>query len=82
MASFKLSTEELASLFEPDNIRHGDSIEALKNWGKIEGLESLLHTNYRKGIYKDSKDHEARIKAYGDNQPIVKPPKTIWELIV
>jgi len=35
----------------------------------------------QKGIYKDSKDHEARIKAYGDNQPIVKPPKTITELV-
>jgi hypothetical protein len=80
--NFKLTKDELANLFEPDNIRHGDSIEWLKNSGKIEGLEGLLHTNYRKGIYKDSKDHEARTKAYGDNQPIVKPPKTIWELIV
>lgn len=35
----------------------------------------------QKGIYKDAKDHEERIKAYGDNQPIVKPPKTIWELV-
>ena len=32
-------------------------------------------------IYKDAKDHDARIKAYGDNQPIVKPPKTIYELV-
>lgn len=82
MANFKLSKDQLANLFEPDNIRHGDSIDALKSWGKIEGLEGLLHTSYRKGIYKDSKDHESRTKAYGDNQPIVKPPKTIWELIV
>lgn len=36
-----------SALFEPDNIRHGDSIEAVKNWGKIEGLEGHLHTNYR-----------------------------------
>ncbi len=54
MTNFKLTIDELAycsyllrSLFEPDNIRHGDSIDSLKNWGKIEGLEGLLHTNYR-----------------------------------
>jgi hypothetical protein len=35
------------ALFEPDNIRHGDSIDNLKNFGKIEGLEAALHTNYR-----------------------------------
>jgi len=26
MAHFKLTTDQLANLFEPDNIRHGDSI--------------------------------------------------------
>jgi hypothetical protein len=35
----------------------------------------------QKGIYKDAKDHEARVKHFGDNQPIVKPPKTIVELV-
>ena len=28
------------------------------------------------------KDHQKRIEAFGDNQPIVKPPKTIWELVL
>ena len=54
MTSFKLTIDQLAYIisyirncFEPDNIRHGDSIEALKGFGKIEGLENALHTNYR-----------------------------------
>jgi hypothetical protein len=64
MTNFKLNIEELAyfsylprSLFEPDNIRHGDSIDALKNWGKIEGLEGLLHTNYRVWLLVNSERH-------------------------
>jgi len=79
---------QLRSLFDPDNIRSGDSLQTLKDLGKIEGLETALHTHYRviisliqKGIYKDAKDHEARVKHFGDNQPIVKPPKTITELV-
>lgn len=36
----------------------------------------------QKGIFNDEKDHQRRIDEYGDNQPIVKPPKTIWELIM
>lgn len=30
----------------------------------------------------DAKDHQKRIDDYGDNAPIVKEPKTIWELIM
>ena len=30
----------------------------------------------------DAKDHQKRIDDYGDNQPIVKPPKGIMELIM
>jgi hypothetical protein len=33
-------------LFEPDNIRNGDSIGKLGDWGGLEGLQGLLKTNY------------------------------------
>jgi len=38
----------------------------------------------QKGITKDteSSDHKRRINAFGDNQPILKEPKTILELIL
>jgi len=36
--SFKLSVEELTSIFDPDHIRNGEALETLKGWGKIEGL--------------------------------------------
>jgi Ca2+ transporting ATPase len=39
-----------------------------------------LRTNFRKGIVKDYKDHERRITNYGDNKPIVKEPKTLFEM--
>lgn len=61
MSAFKLSIGDLSTLFEPDNIRHGVSVERLKEWGGIPNLENLLKTNFRKGIVKDSKDHEQRI---------------------
>jgi len=72
-----LSIDDLADLFQPDNIREGVSVTRLKEWGGLEGLEKLLNTNYQRGIFSDPKDHQKRADEYGDNQPIVKPPKTI-----
>jgi len=79
--SEQLSVHDLSGLFDPDSIRNGDSVETLNTWGGIVNLESLLKTNFRKGIVKDYKDHERRLQSYGDNKPIVKEPKTVWELI-
>ena len=53
----------------------------VKSWGGIPNLEPLLKTNFKKGIPKDARDHERRVTQFGDNLPIVKPPKTIWELV-
>ena len=36
----------------------------------------------KRGIFNDPKDHQKRIDEYGDNQQIVKDPKTIMELIL
>lgn len=40
------------------------------------------HIATQRGLTHDKKDHEARIEKYGDNQAIVKPPKTILELVI
>lgn len=45
----------------------------------ISGYSSFLYS--QKGIVKDAKDHEKRVESYGDNKPIIKPPKTIKELV-
>jgi magnesium-transporting ATPase (P-type) len=45
-------------------------------------LQSTFFTIAQKGIVKDTKDHEQRVNSYGDNAPIVKPPKTIMELVL
>jgi len=41
----------LRSLFDPDNIRNGESLQTLKELGKIEGLEKVLKTDYRVIVY-------------------------------
>lgn len=41
-----------------------------------------MRTNFQRGIINDIKDHEKRIDEWGDNLPIIKPPKTITELIL
>ena len=81
MASFKLTIDQLAyfifylrNLFEPDNIRHGDSIEALKGFGKIEGLENALHTNYRVTLLLFRKEYTKIPKI---TKPESRPTETI-----
>lgn len=41
----------LRSLFDPDNIRNSESLQTLKELGKIEGLEKVLKTDYRVTVY-------------------------------
>jgi len=49
----------------------------------VDFLQGYQHLT-QKGISKDSgsNDHKRRANAFGDNQPIVKEPKTIFELIM
>lgn len=41
-----------------------------------------MRTNFQRGIVTDPRDHEKRMEDWGDNQPIIKPPKTIMELVL
>ncbi len=45
-------------------------------------LQSKNLSNLQKGVVRDEKDHEQRRERYGDNAPIIKPPKTIMELVL
>jgi len=74
--------DELSDLFQPDNVRSGHSLETIGKWGGIHGLEKGLSTSAKKGIHGDPTDIKRRNDVFGNNQPIVKPPKTIIELII
>ena len=54
----------------------------LRTWIKTPDQLSGNLSLIQRGIFNDEKDHQKRVENYGDNQPIVKPPKTIWELIL
>lgn len=48
----------------------------------MKGFEKGVATSLKKGIHGDAADVKKRTKVFGDNQPIVKDPKTIFELIM
>lgn len=79
---FAIKREALGELFQPDNIRDGHSLQKIEELGGPDGLCRVLNTNQKLGIETSSSSIQARIKAYGENENIVKPPKTFWELIV
>lgn len=33
------------------------------------------------GLTNNKEDHEKRVQAFGSNQPILKAPKTVWQLV-
>lgn len=37
---------------------------------------------YQNGISANSEDKAQRLQKYGNNDPIVKEPKTLWEMIL
>jgi hypothetical protein len=44
---FSLSANELADLFQPDNVRTGESLVKLGSWGGIDGVQKALRTNIK-----------------------------------
>ena len=61
-------------------------IEAI---GGYKGLEERLNTNrqvcflsIQTGISASQEDKNERIRKYGKNDPVVKPPKTLWEMVL
>ncbi|EGR29017.1 hypothetical protein IMG5_164760 [Ichthyophthirius multifiliis] len=80
--SFKITQKELCDLFQPDHIRDGESVKKLCDYNGIQGLASLLKTSLKNGIDSSQQSLLERQKAFGINEQIVKPSKTLWELII
>ena len=36
----------------------------------------------KNGLNESEEQRTKRIEAYGDNQPIVKPSKTLWQMVI
>jgi magnesium-transporting ATPase (P-type) len=54
-------------------------------FGSVKKSSNQFPGNFhftQKGIPNDPRDHEKRMNDWGDNAPIIKPPKTITELIM
>lgn len=54
----------------------------LERIGGYQGLESKLKTSLKNGIPGTASDNEWRAKKFGTNEPIVKPPRTIIDMIM
>jgi P-type Ca2+ transporter type 2B len=79
----ELSIEYFSELFEQSNIDSGKSLEMYNRLGTREGLLKKLGVYYNEGIQISKKeDIQRRIKTFGTNDPIIKEPKTLLELIV
>lgn len=48
---FSLSANDLSNLFQPDNVRTGESLAKLGSWGGIPGIEKALGTNIKVCFY-------------------------------
>lgn len=46
-------------------------------WDIPQGNASLI----KNGLNESEEQRAKRIEAYGDNEPIVKPSKTLWEMV-
>lgn len=74
--------EDLGDLFDLDEIRNGGSKAKVEEWGGIESFENSLISRLKSGISRNPDDHKRRVIQFGDNKPIIKKSKTIWELII
>jgi calcium-translocating P-type ATPase len=76
------SPEYFSELFVPNKEKEQLFAE-YKNLNGIAGISSKIKINIKTGIEtSNSKDIEERRRIYGNNDPIVKEPNTLWEYIV
>jgi len=79
---FAVRKTELCDFFDPDNIHRGISVEKLGKMGGTEGLLEKLKVSAKTGVNSDDQsDLDSRFMEFGRNDPIVKEPPTIWEMI-
>jgi len=79
----ELNVEYFNELFEQSNLDSGKSLEMYSRLGTREGLLKKLGVYYSEGLQINKKeDIQKRTKTFGTNDPIVKEPKTLLELII
>ena len=44
---YDFTADQLADLFQPDNVRNGDSLAKLGAWGGIAGIQKALQTDIK-----------------------------------
>ncbi|EAR95699.2 calcium-translocating P-type ATPase, PMCA-type protein (macronuclear) [Tetrahymena thermophila SB210] len=79
---FGVDKQTLSDLFQPDNIRDGHSLQKVEELGGVDGISRKLKTSPKQGIETTKTALKSRIQAFGENENIVKPPKSFWELVV
>ncbi|KAL4486593.1 hypothetical protein ABPG73_003897 [Tetrahymena malaccensis] len=79
---FGVDKQTLSDLFQPDNIRDGHSLQKVEELGGVDGISRKLKTSPKQGIETTKTALKLRIQAFGENENIVKPPKSFWELVV
>jgi hypothetical protein len=80
---FSFTAKDVQDLFQPDNVREQVSVNKLRDLGGIPGLEQIFNCNSAVGLdVSNAQDLAARVEKYGDNMPILKPPKTFLELVL
>jgi P-type Ca2+ transporter type 2B len=70
-------------MFKMDNIDSGKSLNLYEKIGRQEGLLRNLEVPFKTGLTINNKeDIENRIQKFGRNDPILKEPKGLYELIL
>jgi hypothetical protein len=80
---FAFTAQDVQDLFQPDNVREQVSVNKLREYGAVSGLEAIFNSNTNSGLdFNNAADLAARTERYGDNLPIIKEPKTFMELVL
>ena len=79
----EVSIEFFNELFKIDNIDTGKSMTLYERIDRQEGLLRNLSVHYNTGLVIKNKDElDARVARFGRNDPIIKAPKGVYELIL
>jgi len=78
----EVSVEFFDEVFNLDNVESGKSMSLYDKIGVQEGLLRNLEVQFKTGLKISNKEElESRVRKYGKNDPIIKDPKTLVELI-
>lgn len=79
----EINIDFFSEVFKMDNIDSGKSLNLYEKIGRQEGLLRNLEVPFKTGLTSTNKeDMENRIHKFGTNDPILKEPKSLYELIL